>query len=294
MSIALSTGVTPTHDRTTAMDASSGSVSRFPATRPQDNRLLAALPAADLQRWRPQLELVGMAAGLTLCHGGEYGTHVYFPTSASVSMLHVTRGGHSLEVVAVGNEGMVGMPVLMSGGATMGEAVVRTGGQGFRLRSAWIQNEFHTCGPVMGLMLRYAHALMAHTAQSAICNKHHSLEQRLCRCFLSCLDRTDGAPLSLTHEAMACMLGVRREGVTCAALKLQRAGLIDYARGLVVVVDRSALENLSCECYEVIRTEYAQLSYASPGLQRVSGGMNTLQLSAQRRPVNTLDGAMAE
>ncbi len=276
------------------MHVSSAAVSHLPAARPQDNRLLAALPAADLQRWRPHLELVDMAAGVALCRGAECGAHVYFPTTASVSMLHGTRSGDSLEVVAVGNEGMVGIPVLMSGGATLGEAVVRTGGQGYRMRSAWIRNEFHSCGAVMSLMLRYAHVLMAHMAQAAICNKHHVLEQRLCRCLLGCLDGTRGAPLSLTHEAIARMLGVRREGVTCAALKLQRAGLIDYTRGLVVVIDRNGLESLSCECYEVIRTEYARLSHSSPSPQRSAAGRNAPQLAAQGGRVRAIDGATAE
>jgi hypothetical protein len=181
---------------------------------------------------------------------------VYFPTTASVSMLHMTTGGDSVEVVAVGNEGMVGMPVIMGGGVAAGEAVVRTGGHGFRADSAWLVGEFHARAAVMRLLLRYAHALMTHTAQSAICNKHHSLEQRLCRCFLGSLDQADGRALNLTHESLASMLGVRREGVTCAALKLQRVGLIDYTRGRVIVLDRDALEAQSCECYGVVKAEY--------------------------------------
>lgn len=223
---------------------------------PRNSRLLAALPAAVLQRWSPHLELVDIPAGTLLCRWNEAPSHVYFPTTASVSMLHTTPTGDSVEIVAVGSEGMVGIPVIMGGGSIPGEAVVQSGGQGLRVGSAWMQSEFHNAPSVMRLLLRYTQALMTHMAQSAICNQHHSLEQRLCRCFLSSLDRASAAPMTLTHESLACMLGVRREGVTCAALKLQRAGLIDYTRGRVAVLDRCALEALSCECYRVIKKEY--------------------------------------
>ena len=223
---------------------------------PRNNRLLGALPVGDLQRWRPHLELVNMPAGTSLCRGGEHPNHVYFPTTASVSMLHTTSAGDSVEVVAIGSEGVVGIPVIMGGGFTLGDAVVRTGGHGFRLHSRWMQSEFHDCPAVMKLLLRYTQALMNHTAQAALCNKHHSLEQRLCRCLLGSLDGVRGASLNLTHEGLSGMLGVRREGVTCSALKLQRAGMIDYTRGRVAVIDRRALEALSCECYAVVKHEY--------------------------------------
>lgn len=247
------------------MNILSTSYSQVLTVEPRNNRLLGALPDGDLQRWRPHLELVNMAAGTSLCRGGEHPSHVYFPTTASVSMLHTTSAGDSVEVVAIGSEGVVGIPVIMGGGFTLGDAVVRTGGHGFRLRSTWMQSEFHDCPAVMRLLLRYTQALMTHTAQSALCNKHHSLEQRLCRCFLGSLDGVHGAPLNLTHETLSCMLGVRREGVTCTALKLQRAGLIDYTRGRVAVIDRRALEALSCECYGVVKNEYDRfLSGSSP------------------------------
>jgi hypothetical protein len=233
---------------------------------------LYGTPVADLQRWRPQLELIDMPAGLSLRRWGEHQGHVYFPTTASVSMLHITRGGQSVEVVAVGNEGMVGIPVIMGGGPTAGEAVVRAAGHGFRLRSAWLLSEFQAGGETTQLFLRYAHALMTHTAQSAICNMHHSLVQRLCRRLLGSLDRANGAPLTLTHESLAGMLGVRREGVTCAALKLQRAGLIDYARGRVLVLDRAALEAHSCECYAVVKSEYERLAPRAQDMSSAASG----------------------
>jgi hypothetical protein len=155
----------------------------------------------------------------------------------------------------------------------MGDAVVRTAGYGFRLASGWLLGEFQRCAAVTGLLLRYAHALMTHTAQSAACNRHHSLEQRLCRCLLSSSDSTGGAALNLTHESMACMLGVRREGVTGAALNLQRAGCIDYARGHVVVRDRDALEAASCECYRVVKTTYERVTLEAPCQPVMASGM---------------------
>jgi hypothetical protein len=167
---------------------------------------------------------------------------------------------------------MVGIPVIMGGGPTAGEAVVRAAGHGFRLRSAWLLSEFQAGGATTQLFLRYAHALMTHTAQSAICNMHHSLVQRLCRCFLGSLDCANGAPLTLTHESLAGMLGVHREGVTCAALKLQRAGLIDYARGRVLVFDRAALEAHSCECYAVVKSEYGRLAPRAQDMSSASSG----------------------
>ncbi len=179
-------------------------------------------------------------------------------------MLHTTPAGDSVEVLAVGNEGVVGIPVIMGVASAPGDAVVRTGGHGFRLRSSWLQSEFHSSPSVMRLLLRYTQALMTHTAQAAICNKLHSLEQRVCRCFLSSLDGVNGAPVNLTHESMSGMLGVRREGVTCTALKLQRAGIIDYTRGRVEVLDRRGLEALSCECYSVVKSEYDRFLPGSP------------------------------
>ncbi len=224
----------------------------------RQNLLLAALPATDLARWTPHLEPVNLAAGASLQRRGEY-PHVYFPATASVSLLRITREGGSVEIMGVGNEGMVGLPVIMGGGSASGDAVVQMQGHAFRLDSVWLRNEFHTNPAVMQLLLRYTQAQMVHGAQSALCNRLHSLEKRLCRCFLSKLDHANGAPLSLTHDSLSCMLGVRREGVTGAAQKLQRAGLIDYARGRVEVIDRQGLESWSCECYQLVRDEYQRL-----------------------------------
>ncbi len=245
-----------------------------------------------------------MTAGTSLCRSGENLSYVYFPTTASVSMLHTTTAGDSVEVIAVGNEGVVGIPVIMGGGSAFGDAVVRTAGHGFRLRSTWLQSEFHNCPEVMRLLLRYTQALITHTAQAAICNKLHSLEQRLCRCFLSSLDGVNGAPINLTHENMSCMLGVRREGVTCTALKLQRAGMIDYTRGRVAVLDRRGLESLSCECYRVVKNEYDRFLPGSgssegsslPKPERAREALTTLRpppLRAASHAVRTLSGAMA-
>lgn len=272
---------------------------------PRNNRLLGALPVGDLQRWRPHLELVSMPAGSSLCRSGEQLSHVYFPTTCSVSMLHTTSAGDSVEVIAVGNEGVVGIPIIMGVGSAFGDAVVRTSGHGFRLRSSWLQTEFQSCSAVMRLLLRYTQALITHTAQAAICNKLHSLEQRLCRCFLSSLDGANGAAMNLTHESMSGMLGVRREGVTCTALKLQRAGMIDYTRGRVDVLDRRALEALSCECYRVVKSEYDCFlpgsspleDTAAPRMAVARSGLPTSRPAPLRPPVHAVrvpSSAMAD
>ena len=231
---------------------------------PRHNRLLAALPAAVLQRWRPHLEPVDLPAGARLCRWGKDQTHVFFPTTASVSMLHTTREGVSVETVCVGNEGMVGIQIIMGGGSTLGDAIVQGGGHAVRLASVWLQDEFHGNPAVMDLLLRYAQAVMADTAQSVVCNQLHSVENRLCRCLLGSMDRARGAPMILTHQTLACMLGVRRESVTGAARNLQRAGVIDYTRGRLAVLDRKRLEAHSCECYRVVRKEYDRLLPFSP------------------------------
>lgn len=226
---------------------------------PRENQLLAVLPAADLERWRPYLEMVAMPSGSPLCHAGESPTHVYFPTTASVSIQQITHAGASVEIAAIGHEGMVGVPVIMGGGSTPSHAVVRATGYGFRMGSQCVRSEFRRSEAVMRLLLLYGQALMTQTSQTALCNLHHTLDQRLCRCLLMSMDRLHGPSLSMTHEGMAGLLGVRREGVTSAALKLQRAGVIEYARGRVKVLDRGALEAQSCECYEVVTDEYRRL-----------------------------------
>jgi CRP-like cAMP-binding protein len=185
--------------------------------------------------------------------------HVYFPTSAIVSLLYVLEDGASAEIAVVGLEGVVGVSLFMGGGSTPSRAVVQSAGHGFRLSSQIMKEEFNRSGPVMHLMLRYTQALITQMSQTAVCNRHHSLDQQLCRWLLLSLDRLRGSELIMTQELIANMLGVRREGVTEAALKLQRAGLISYARGHITVLDRPGLEKRTCECYGVIKKEYDRL-----------------------------------
>jgi CRP-like cAMP-binding protein len=226
---------------------------------PRLNQLLAALPADEYGRWRPQLEWVSMPLGQVLCESGVTMSHVYFPTDAIVSLLYVMEGGASAEIAVVGHEGVVGISLFMGGGSTPSRAVVQSAGQGWRLSGAAMQEAFNRSHPVMHLMLRYTQALITQMAQTAVCNRHHLLDQQLCRWLLLSLDRLPGNELRMTQELIANMLGVRREGVTEAALRLQRDGLIRYARGHIQVLDRPALEARTCECYAVVRKEYARL-----------------------------------
>ncbi|MFH7044884.1 Crp/Fnr family transcriptional regulator [Paucibacter sp. JuS9] len=226
---------------------------------PLNNHLLAALPEAELQRWLPQLEWVALPLGQVLYESGRTLSHVYFPTSAIVSLLYVLENGASAEIAVVGNEGLVGIALFMGGGSTPSRAVVQSAGEGYRLRAQGMRDEFERGGPVMHLLLRYTQALITQMAQTAVCNRHHSLDQQLCRWLLLSLDRLKGNELVMTQELIANMLGVRREGVTESALKLQAAGLIRYARGHISVLDRPGLEARSCECYEVVRKEYERL-----------------------------------
>jgi CRP-like cAMP-binding protein len=185
--------------------------------------------------------------------------HVYFPTDAIVSLLYVMENGASAEIAVVGHEGLVGISIFMGGGSTPSRAVVQSAGWGFRMRSAAIKEEFEKSHPAMHLLLRYTQALITQMAQTAVCNRHHSLDQQLCRWLLLSLDRLTSNDLVMTQELIANMLGVRREGVTEGALKLQKAGLISYARGHIKVLDRSGLEQRTCECYEVVKKEYDRL-----------------------------------
>lgn len=223
------------------------------------NHLLAALPEADWQRWQPQLEWVPLPLGQVLYESGCTMSHVYFPTDAIVSLLYVMADGASAEIAVVGNEGVVGISLFMGGGSTPSRAVVQSAGQGWRLRASAIRDEFNDSAPVMHLLLRYTQALITQMAQTAVCNRHHVLDQQLCRWLLLSLDRLGGDELRMTQELIANMLGVRREGVTEAALKLQRDGLIRYSRGHITVLDRAGLEARTCECYEVVKKEYARL-----------------------------------
>jgi CRP-like cAMP-binding protein len=227
-------------------------------TNPKENRLLASLPDGEWQRWLPQLEWVEMPLGEVLYESGITLSHVYFPTTAIVSLLYVMENGGSAEIAVVGNEGIVGVSLFMGGESTTSRAVVQSAGHGFRLKSEAIKLEFNRA-PVLHLLLRYTQALLTQMAQTAVCNRHHSLDQQLCRWLLLSLDRLGGSELVMTQELIANMLGVRREGVTEAALKLQKAGLIRYARGRISVLDRSGLEARCCECYAVVKREYDRL-----------------------------------
>ena len=226
---------------------------------PRNNQLLAALPAAEWQRWLPQLEWVEMPLGQVLYESGTTLSHVYFPLTAIVSLLYVMENGASAEIAVVGNEGIVGISLFMGGESTPSRAVVQSAGHGFRLNAQTMKDEFNRAGPVLHLLLRYTQALITQMAQTAVCNRHHSLDQQLCRWLLLSLDRLQGNDLVMTQELIANMLGVRREGVTEAALKLQKVGLISYARGHISVLDRAGLEQRTCECYAVVKKEYDRL-----------------------------------
>jgi CRP-like cAMP-binding protein len=225
----------------------------------QDNDLLAALPQADRQRWQPLLERVDLPLGKVLYESGSTMSHVYFPTTAIVSLLYVLEDGASAEIAVVGHEGLVGIALFMGGESTPSRAVVQSAGAGYRMRAAAVKEEFDRSSAVLHLLLRYTQALITQMAQTAVCNRHHSLDQQLCRWLLLSLDRLEGTELVMTQELIANMLGVRREGVTEAALKLQAAGLIRYARGRIKVLDRAGLEQRTCECYAVVRKEYERL-----------------------------------
>jgi CRP-like cAMP-binding protein len=226
---------------------------------PRSNHLLAALPAAEWQRWLPQLERVEMPLGQVLYESGSTLSHVYFPLTAIVSLLYVMENGASAEIAVVGNEGIVGISLFMGGESTPSRAVVQSAGHGFRLNAQTMKDEFNRAGPVLHLLLRYTQALITQMAQTAVCNRHHSLDQQRCRWLLLSLDRLGGNELVMTQELIANLLGVRREGVTEAALQLQQVGLIRYARGHISVLDRAGLEQRTCECYAVVKKEYDRL-----------------------------------
>jgi CRP-like cAMP-binding protein len=236
------------------------------ATRPdpRENHLLASLPADEWARWLPNLEPVDMPLGEVLYESGVAMTHVYFPTTSIVSLLYVMEDGASAEIAVVGHEGIVGVSLFMGGETTPSRAVVQSAGQGYRMRGALLKEEFNRSGPVLHLLLRYTQALITQMAQTAVCNRHHSLDQQLCRWLLLSLDRLQVPELVMTQELIANMLGVRREGVTEAAVSLQHAGLISYRRGHITVLDRPGLEQRTCECYAVVRKEYDRLLPAEP------------------------------
>ncbi len=226
---------------------------------PLMNRLLAALPDDARQRWLPLLEAVELPMGHALYQPGVAVQHVYFPTTAIVSLMYTLENGASVETAVVGNEGVVGFSLFMGGESTPSQAVVRGAGQCFRLRAQTLNDELNRVGPVLNLLLRYTQSLLTQTFQMAVCNRHHLLDQQLCRWLLMTLDRLQGSELMMTQELISNLLGVRREGVTESALKLQKAGIIKYARGHISVLDRAGLERRSCECYGVVKKEYARL-----------------------------------
>jgi CRP-like cAMP-binding protein len=223
------------------------------------NHLLAALPLSECERLAPHLESIVLHAGDVLCDAGAIPSHLYFPTSAVLSLLHLMEDGASSELVAVGNEGMVGISLFMDGAATAARTVVQTGGHSLRLRAGIMRTEFERGGPAMDLLLRYTQTFMAQMAQNAICNRYHKIEQHLCRWLLQNLDRAGGDEVDITHSMLAAILGVRREGVSEAAARLQLAGGISYRRGHVKVLDRGVLEAQACECYRTMQAEFSRL-----------------------------------
>ena len=225
---------------------------------PKRNHLLSVLPKEEWSRWCTKLEMVTLPLGKVMYESGAVQSHVYFPTTAIVSLLYVMENGASAEIAVVGNEGVVGISLFMGGESTTSRAVVQSAGRAFRLSAEIMKDEFKRA-PVLHLLLRYTRALITQMAQTAVCNRHHTLDQQLCRWLLLSLDRLQGDELVMTQELIANMLGVRREGVTEGALKLQKAGLIRYARGHIKVLDRVGVEQRSCECYSVVKREYERL-----------------------------------
>jgi CRP-like cAMP-binding protein len=231
---------------------------------PPHNHLLAALPPAERERIYPHLQLVPMPLGKVLYESGDVLRHVYFPTDSIVSLLYVLENGASAEIAVVGNDGLIGVALFMGGETTPSRAVVQSAGHAYRLIGRQLKEEFHRNGELQLLLLRYTQALITQMAQTAVCNRHHSVDQQLCRWLLLSLDRLSSNQLTMTQELIAAMLGVRREGVTEAAGKLQELGIIRYVRGQITVLDRPQLEHLSCECYGVVKRETNRLLPAPP------------------------------
>jgi len=229
-----------------------------PAKR-TENQLLAALSDAECERLRPHLETVDMPLGEVVYESGRTLDYVYFPVDSIVSLLYVLENGASAEIAVVGKDGVVGISIFMGGESTPSRAVVQSAGRALRLPARVMKQEFTRGGSMQHLMLRYTQALITQMAQTAVCNRHHSLEQQLCRWLLLSIDRLPSSEITMTQELIANMLGVRREGVTEAAGKLQKAGVISYRRGHIKVLDRKQLEHMSCECYEVVRRETSRL-----------------------------------
>ncbi len=233
--------------------------SRVLAVHPRENHLLTALPPFESAHWKLQLESVDMPLGYVLHEAGSTITHVHFPTSAIVSLMYVMKDGASADVAMIGNEGMVGISHLLGDEAMPNRAVVQHAGRGLRLSAQSIKDEFDRSGSVRRLLLRYVQTLITQMAQTAVCNRYHSLEQQLSRWLLCSLDRVGGSELVMTQELIAQVLGVRRESVTTTAFRMQKTGLIQYTRGRISVLDRTGLERSTCECYSVVRKEYERL-----------------------------------
>ncbi len=248
---------------------------------PAQNHLLAALPAADYEYLLPQLELIPLPLGWAVYESGGDQGYVYFPTTSIVSLLYVMEDGSSAEIAIVGNDGLVGIALFMGGETTPSRAVVQSAGYGYRIRAAPLKKEFEHGGDLQHLLLRYTQALITQMAQTAVCNRHHSVEQQLCRWLLLSLDRLPSNELKMTQELIANMLGVRREGVTEAAGKLQKEKLINYTRGRITVLDRPGLEARVCECYAVVKKEMDRLL---PQAQSTSANSETAQKNKDRHP----------
>ena len=234
---------------------------------PSQNHLLSALPTESQDRLFPHLKLVSLPLGKVLYESGLVSSHVYFPTDSIVSLLYVMESGASAEISLVGNEGLVGIAVFMGGESTPSQALVQSAGHAYCLRASLFRQEFNNFKDMRMLALRYTQALITQMAQTAVCNRHHSIDQQLCRWLLLSLDRLPSNRLTMTQELIANMLGVRREGVTESAGKLQNLGVIKYKRGQITVLDRSKLESMSCECYEVVRRETDRLQSYYPQVQ---------------------------
>lgn len=240
----------------------------------RQNLLLQSLPEREFERLAPFLELVPLEAGSVLYETGGELRHCYFPVTCIVSLLYLMENGGSAEIAVVGNEGIVGVALFMGGGSMQNRAVVQTAGYAYRLRQDILLEEFNRYGALLKILLRYTQAMITQMAQTAVCNRHHTVDQQLCRWLLLRLDRLPGNLLATTQELIANMLGVRREGITEAAGKLQKAGLIDYSRGRITIVDRPNLEKRACECYHVVRTEFDRL-LAVPKKSALNPALNT-------------------
>jgi CRP-like cAMP-binding protein len=244
----------------------------MPAPNPRDNHILDALPAEERDRLFPHLSFVSMPLGKVLYESGGTLRHIYFPTDSIVSLLYVMKDGASAEIAVVGNEGAIGVALFMGGETTPSRAIVQSAGSAYRLDGKRLKLEFNRHGQMLHLLLRYTQSLITQMAQTAVCNRHHSVNQQLCRWLLLSLDRLRSNELSMTQELIANMLGVRREGVTAAAGELQKAGVIRYRRGKITVLNRPKLERLSCECYSVVKKETDRLLNAVAGPASMAQG----------------------